>query len=126
MATTPGPRILLPQDTVYRVIEPRFWDAEGIKADAFEDPHLASPETLSFFVKGYATPRVALGVIGNRKQARIDCGTRNRKPSPEQLCQARYRIAELSASILLEAVRSPDNRLSIEMVGVVISAIEDT
>jgi hypothetical protein len=116
MATTSG-RFLDPQDILYRVIDPPpFWDASGIKPDAFEDPHVSNPETLSFFVKEYVGPRDALTAISKRRQVRRNCGTDPRYPTPEEMFAAGYRVAELSAAIILDAVASPDNRLAIEPV----------
>lgn len=116
MASSSSPRLLKPDDRLYRVIEPPFWDESGIKADAFEDPHLTDPETLSFFVAGLATPRNALSVLAIRSKARRDCGTGKVRPTPEQMFQAGYRVAALSAAVILDAIAAPDSLISIEEV----------
>jgi hypothetical protein len=124
MAKTPDPRVLTPKDVVYRVIEPGSWhpDPKGrggfrIEPDAFEDPRQMKPETLSFFVKGAATPREALAILSARGSARRACGTGKCAPTPEQMYLADYRVAAVSGQVILDIVNSSNNQLSLKDQG---------
>ena len=107
-----APRRLRPDDVLYPAMRPGEYDAQGPLPHAFEytgiDRTTGLPSgTLSFSVKGEATPRDALAAISRQSAVRRLCGTGKRAPSPGVMYQAGFRVAALPARDVLEACRAP-------------------
>ncbi|MBM3472304.1 MAG: hypothetical protein FJX75_03395 [Armatimonadetes bacterium] len=103
-----APRRLKPDDTLYRAVRPGECDEQGPLRSAFEytgiDRSTGRPSaTLSFSVRGEATPSDALAAISRQSVARRLCGTGKRPPSPEAMYRHGFRVAALSARPVLEA-----------------------
>jgi hypothetical protein len=105
------PSFLDPSDFLYRVIEPDYWESVDnrikIAPDAFEDFRQTDRETLCFFSGSVKSPADTLRQLARRGSTRKRCGKpKNQTPSPEEMYAAGYRIAVISARIVLGAAQA--------------------
>jgi hypothetical protein len=108
MSALQARRILRPEDLLYRRVMPEHWDEEGLLPAAFEDRH----EDLSFFAARVKSAAEVLEYFAGFAPVKRRCGTGKRKPTPAEMYDAGYRIAEISfASILANtfAARADEN-----------------
>jgi hypothetical protein len=104
-------------------MRPGEYDAEGPLPYAFEYTGIdrttgLRSATLSFSVKGEATPRDALAATSRQSAVRRVCGTGKRAPSPEVMYDAGFRVAALPARDVLDACRAPGAGIHIAADGV--------
>src|SRR5947209_5888374 len=108
MPTSQNRRTLRPEDVLYRRVMPEHWDDERLLPAAFEDRY----ENLSFFTARVKSPAEVLDYFAGFAPVKRRCGTGKRKPTPAEMYDAGYRIAEISfASILANgfAARADEN-----------------
>ncbi len=90
-------RALQPEDILYRRAMPDHCDDWGLLPAAFEDRY----EDLSFYLARVKSAAEVLEYFAGFAAVKRQCGTGKRKPTPAEMYDAGYRIAEIRfASIL--------------------------
>jgi hypothetical protein len=92
MSGGPASRRLLPDDLLYRKVQPGQWDGEELHPTAFQDKH----QDLSLFVARLESPAEVLSLFASYPAVMRACGTRSRPPTPAEMYEAGYRIAAIS------------------------------
>lgn len=90
------PRLLEPDDPLYRKVQPEQWDEEGVHPTAFRDKHSG----LSLFVARIKSPASVLAMFARYPAVMRACGTGRRVPTPAEMYAAGYRIAVLPSRVI--------------------------
>jgi hypothetical protein len=98
MSASQFKRTLQPEDVLYRRVMPEHRDEEGLLPAAFED----RCENLSFFTARVKSAAEALAYFAGFTPVKRRCGTGKRKPTPAEMYDAGYRIAEMRFASVLD------------------------
>jgi hypothetical protein len=98
MSEPHDPRLLHPDDWLYRRVLPGQAPNEQLHAEAFEDGH----ENLSFYTARRKSPAQVLELVAGAKPVRVLCGTGSRRATAAEMYDAGYRIAKIRVRDILE------------------------